>query len=98
MPHYLPDLATFTRLVESLGEPGRSAEGSRGSRVVPMFRRLVSDQITPVIAYRRIVRPDDRMAPSFLFESVVGAERIGRYSFLGALPRPQIIAHDNDAG
>jgi anthranilate synthase component 1 len=96
MPHYLPDLADFTRLARSLGEPARADEAARGSRVVPVFRRLISDQLTPVIAYRRLVRPDDRMAPSFLFESVVGGERIARYSFLGAQPRQEIIAHDRD--
>ncbi len=97
MPYYLPDLVTFTRLAQSLEAPDRATGVSRhsiGSRVVPMFRRLVSDQITPVIAYRRLVRPDERMAPSFLFESVVGGDRIGRYSFLGAQPQLQIIAHD----
>ena len=52
----------------------------------------MSDQITPVLAYRRLVKPDDRMAPSFLFESVMGGDRVGRYSFLGAQPEAQIIA------
>ena len=35
-----------------------------------LSRRLMSDQLTPVLAYRRLVLPDERTAPSFLFESV----------------------------
>src|SRR5690606_23889156 len=36
--------------------------------------------------------PDPRMAPSFLLESVVGGERVARYSFLGAQPVAELIA------
>ncbi|MAE65123.1 MAG: anthranilate synthase component I [Phycisphaeraceae bacterium] len=61
-----------------------------------MVRRLLSDQLTPVLVYRRLVRPDDRMAPSFLFESVEGGARISRYSFMGAQPVRQIIARGHD--
>ena len=32
------------------------------------------------------------MAPSFLLESVVGGDRIGRYSYLGSQPAAEIIA------
>jgi anthranilate synthase component 1 len=53
-------------------------------RVVPVGRTLVADELTPVSAYRRIVEPES--GPSFLFESVVGGERVGRYSFLGSRP------------
>ena len=49
---------------------------------VPVFRQLTGDGITPTSAYRRI----ERGAPSFLFESVVGGEKVGRYSFLGTEP------------
>ncbi len=82
MPHDLPDFATFQRL----------ATGTPGANLIPMFRRLMSDQNTPVLAYRRLVRPDDRMAPSFLLESVVGGDRVGRYSFLGAQPMLEVVA------
>ncbi len=59
---------------------------------VPMCLRLLSDQLTPVLAYRRLVARDDRSAPSFLLESVEGGERQGRYSILGAQPSEEIIA------
>ncbi len=60
--------------------------------LVPVHRRLFSDAMTPVQAYRRLVRPDERMAPSFLLESVEGGDRIGRYSYLGARPIAEIVA------
>lgn len=53
-----------------------------GHTVVPVYRQLVGDTLTPVSAFRR-VRGGGR---AFLFESVVGGERVGRYSFLGAGP------------
>ncbi len=83
MSHAIPDLETFKTLA------------ARGN-LVPVFRRLLSDQLTPVLAYRRLVRPDDRMAPSFLFESVEGGDRAGRYSFVGAQPDAQVIARGYD--
>ena len=50
--------------------------------VVPVFRTLAADALTPVSAFRKL-----RAAGwAFLFESVVGGERVGRYSFLGADP------------
>ena len=51
--------------------------------MVPVYRELSSDTLTPVIAFLRL-RRDERA--SFLFESVEGGERIGRYSFLGGDP------------
>ena len=79
MPTYWPDIQSFTR-------------GAVKHNLIPMYRRLTSDQITPVVAYRRLVRPDHRHAPSFLFESVIGGQRIARYSYLGAQPMAKIIA------
>jgi anthranilate synthase component 1 len=66
---YFPDFQTFSRL-------------AAGHSLVPVYRQLVSDTLTPVSAYARLPHRED----SFLFESVVGGERIGRYSFLGAEP------------
>ena len=53
-----------------------------GYDLVPVYRRLTADALTPVTAYTALA--DD--GPSFLFESVVGGERIGRYSVLGSAP------------
>jgi len=49
---------------------------------VPVYRQLTGDGLTPVSAFRKI----ERSAPSFLFESVVGGEKVGRFSFLGTEP------------
>ncbi len=89
MPHDIPDLATFKRLASKPANAG-------GSILVPMVRRLLSDQLTPVLAYRRLVRPDQRLAPSFLLESVEGGDRVGRYSYLGAQPIAQVIARGHE--
>ncbi|ODA28688.1 anthranilate synthase component I [Planctopirus hydrillae] len=50
--------------------------------MVPVYRQLFSDTLTPVSAYSRI----RSSTCSFLFESVVGGEQVGRYSFSGANP------------
>ena len=60
----------------------------RGVDLVPVYRRLTADALTPVTAYRALA--DD--GPSFLFESVVGGERIGRYSVLGSGPTLTLAA------
>jgi anthranilate synthase component 1 len=57
-------------------------ELARNHSVVPVYRQLLGDTLTPVTAFRRIQEGDW----SFLFESVVGGERLGRYSFVGAGP------------
>jgi len=37
--------------------------------LIPLYQCIFSDQLTPVLAYRSLVKEDDREAPSFLFES-----------------------------
>ncbi|MEM9416384.1 MAG: anthranilate synthase component I [Planctomycetota bacterium] len=87
MPSF-PDIQTFRRLA--------AAPASAGFRLVPVYRRLFSDSLTPVLAYRRLVRPDDRMAPSFLLESVEGGDRAARYSFVGAQPIVEVLAKGHE--
>jgi anthranilate synthase component 1 len=81
---------SFVRFVadQRTAHPGRTL-------VVPLCVRLLSDQLTPVLAYRRLVAPDARTAPSFLLESVEGGERQGRYSLLGARPIIEVIAREH---
>ncbi len=52
------------------------------ARSVPVYRQLMGDGLTPVSAFRKVARG----GPSFLFESVVGGEKVGRFSFLGTGP------------
>jgi anthranilate synthase component I len=49
---------------------------------VPVYRQLLADRLTPVAAFDVFGRDEH----AFLLESVVGGERIARYSFLGANP------------
>ncbi|HMK98997.1 MAG TPA: anthranilate synthase component I [Acidimicrobiales bacterium] len=61
---------------------------ARHHRIVPVWRELVADTITPVSAFLRVVGDD----PGFLFESVEGGERWGRYSFVGRRPLARVIS------
>ena len=63
--------------------------------VVLFSRRILGDQLTPVVAYRKLVAPDERAAPSFLLESVEQGGAVGRYSILGAQPAVEIVAREN---
>src|ERR1043165_2405422 len=81
-------LPTRDEFIELAG----AREGT-GVIAVPIAVRLLADQLTPVVAYRRLVAPDEREAPSFLLESVEGGERQGRHSILGARPTLEIVAH-----
>ncbi|KAB2073853.1 hypothetical protein ES319_A07G112900v1 [Gossypium barbadense] len=73
-------------------------EASKNGNLVPLYRCIFSDHLTPVIAYRCLVKEDDRDAPSFLFESVepgLMASSVGRYSVVGAQPSIEIVAKEN---
>lgn len=78
MMQYRPSLAEF-------------AELAREHTVIPVYRQLVGDALTPVSAFCK-VREGDR---AFLFESVVGGERVGRYSFIGSGPFLTFEAYGN---
>lgn len=60
--------------------------------LVPIYRQLTSDTLTPVEAFCKL-QDSDR---TFLFESVVGGEKIGRFSFIGAAPFMSIEASGTD--
>lgn len=66
---------------------------ARPGAAVPVYRTLLADHLTPVTAYERLAT---RGKHSFLLESVVGGERVARYSFLGAAPRTTISARGNN--
>jgi len=75
MTKVIPNFAEFARLAK------------RGN-VVPVFRTVVADLLSPVSAFLRVApqggagtRPH-----SFLLESVEGGERVGRYTFFGVDP------------
>jgi anthranilate synthase component 1 len=66
---YHPSFEEFTKL-------------TRQGNLVPVYRQLLGDTVTPVSAFCKIGEGEW----AFLFESVVGGERVGRYSFLGSGP------------
>lgn len=74
---YRPSFEQFTEL-------------AHGASVVPVYRQLIGDTLTPVSAFCKIQEGEW----SFLFESVVGGERLGRYSFLGSGPFLRFQAYD----
>ena len=59
---------------------------AKQGNLIPVTRRLLADQETPLTAYRKIRGQGE----SFLFESVEGGEHLGRYSFVGCNPRGMI--------
>ena len=62
---------------------------ARTHRVVPVWRELLADLITPVAAFARICGDE----PGFLFESVEHGERWGRWSFIGRRPLATLRGH-----
>ena len=77
MSHF-PDWETFFRMAEE-------------HQLVPVYRRLVSDLLTPVTAFHKL----DTGGSACLFESVVGGEKVGRYSFLAAEPFCEFTVRDH---
>ena len=70
----------------------QSDSDSDRPRALQCVRRIFADQLTPVLAYRRLVAADDRTAPSFLFESVEQGGGVGRFSVVGVQPRIEVLA------
>jgi anthranilate synthase component 1 len=70
--------------------PGRDTfcVSVRRHRIVPVWRELVADTVTPVGAFLQVVGEQ----PGFLLESVEGGERWGRYSFVGRRPLTTLVA------
>jgi anthranilate synthase component 1 len=66
-------------------------ELARGAGLVPVYRQLIGDTLTPVSAFCKVQEGEW----SFLFESVIGGERLGRYSFLGSGPFLRFQAFGN---
>jgi len=66
----------------------RFRELARDFGLVPVCRRMLSDSLTPVTAFHRI----DDGKTACLFESVIGGEKVGRYSFLAVEPFLELSA------
>ena len=84
---YYPSLYEFKKLAQQ-------------GNTIPVYCRLLEDQLTPVSAYARLAESRSTGGRSgsadadagqgsdyaFLLESVVGGENIARFSFLGVGP------------
>ncbi|KAI7984493.1 hypothetical protein LOK49_LG15G01259 [Camellia lanceoleosa] len=73
-------------------------EAAKHGNLIPLYRSIFSDHLTPVLAYRCLVKEDDRDAPSFLYESVepgLQVSSVGRFSVIGAQPSMEIVAKEN---
>jgi anthranilate synthase component I len=86
MPDSCPSFTEFRRM-------------ARRGNVVPLFRAVVADLLSPVAAFLRIV-PRQEQQPaassySFLLESVEGGEHVGRYTFFGVHPFRIISSRGN---
>ena len=66
MPRYFPSPEQFNDLAAG------------GFELIPVYRQLLADHLTPVTAFEVLGRD----AHAFLLESVVGGERVARYSDL----------------
>ncbi|KAG9158218.1 hypothetical protein Leryth_000353 [Lithospermum erythrorhizon] len=81
-----------------LDQEGKFREAAKNGNLIPLYKPIFSDHLTPVLAYRCLVKEDDRDAPSFLFESVepgLKASSVGRFSVIGAQPTMEIVAKEN---
>jgi len=91
--------ASSTKAVAK-GQQARAEEfkkfANEGHNLIPLYRRIFDDQLTPILAYRCLVREDERDAPSFLLESVGGGTQTGRFSFLGSRPYMEVLASENE--
>jgi anthranilate synthase component 1 len=65
-------------------------EAARDVHLVPVYRRLLGDSLTPVSAFHHL----DTGPCACLFESVIGGEKVGRYSFLTSGPFLLLEAFD----
>jgi anthranilate synthase component 1 len=75
-------------------DPDGFVAQARRHRVVPVWRELVADTITPVGAFRAVVGDGE----GFLLESVEHGERWSRFSFLGRSPVATLTARGLDIG
>ena len=67
-------------------------EYAKSHRVVPVWRSLLADQVTPVAIFARCVGDQD----GFLLESVENGERWSRWSFLGRNPLATIVSNGGE--
>lgn len=73
---YLPDLEGFSGYLEN-------------SRLVPVYSEIIADLDTPLTLFAKVAGDHDHI---FLFESMEGGEKWGRYSFIGFDPLLRFVS------
>jgi anthranilate synthase component I len=69
-------------------DPAEFAALAKEHEIVPVWCEVVADTLTPVACFANVVGEGE----GFLFESVEGGERWGRYSFVGRQPLATLTA------
>jgi anthranilate synthase component 1 len=77
---------------ECLPSPEDARALARDHALIPVYREVLADMLTPVRAYTLLCPLG---SPGFLLESVEGGERQARYSFIGFEPKPLDMAPDD---
>jgi anthranilate synthase component 1 len=80
MRRYFPDIAGFEA-------------AARTARIIPVYRQLLADRLTPVSAFQLLGRDEH----AFLLESVDGGEKIARNSFIATGPSVVYRARQGEA-
>ncbi|MFQ5956621.1 MAG: chorismate-binding protein, partial [Candidatus Brocadiales bacterium] len=75
-PTYYP---SYERFKEMVGK----------GNIIPVYRQLLADTLTPVSAFKKI----SSAGHAFLLESAAGGEKMARYSFLGVRPFIELSCH-----
>ena len=83
-----PGPATGTGSLDFKPDPAEFAALAKEHAIVPVWCEVVADTLTPVTCFANVVGEGD----GFLFESVEGGERWGRYSFVGRRPLATLTA------
>ena len=74
---YFPEPRTFTGMIQSFD-------------LVPVHRTIIADLDTPLTIFAKVAADDPH---AFLFESMEGGEKWGRYSFIGLDPLLTFASH-----
>jgi anthranilate synthase component 1 len=77
---------------ESTPTRDEARELAKAHALIPVYREVLADMLTPVRAYTLLCPPGQ---PGFLLESVEGGERLARYSFIGYQPRALDLGQGN---
>ena len=62
--------------------------------MIPVYSELSADLLTPISAYLKLSNGESY---SFLFESILGGEKLGRFSFIGTCPY-KVVSCNSDQG